>query len=53
LHQLLKQQVSGQRSELSELLEEQKRTNKLLRGLLYVGMGFLLGALAVLLLPAQ
>jgi ubiquinone biosynthesis protein len=53
LHQLLKQQVSGQRSELSELLEEQKRTNKLLRGLLYVGIGFLLGALAVLLLPAQ
>jgi ubiquinone biosynthesis protein len=53
LHQLLKQQVSGQRSELSELLEEQKRTNKLLRGLLYVGIGFLLGVLAVLLLPAQ
>ena len=53
LHQLLKQQVSGQRSELSELLEEQKRTNKLLRGLLYVGIGFLLGVLAVLLLPAH
>jgi ubiquinone biosynthesis protein len=53
LHQLLKQQVSGQRSELSELLEEQKRTNKLLRGLLYVGIGFLLGALAVLLLSVE
>ena len=53
LHQLLKQQASGQRSELSELLEEQKRTNKLLRGLLYVGLGFLLGALAALLLPVH
>ena len=51
LHQVLKRQAAGQGSELRELLEEQKRTNKLLRGLLYVGLGFLLGALVALLLP--
>jgi ubiquinone biosynthesis protein len=52
LHQLLKARTADQRSELSELLEEQKRTNKLLRGLVYGGLGFFLGLLATqLLLP--
>ena len=50
LHQLLKARTADQRSELSELLEEQKRTNKLLRGLVYGGLGFFLGLLATQLL---
>jgi ubiquinone biosynthesis protein len=50
LHQLLKARTADQRSELSELLEEQKRTNKLLRGLVYGGLGFFLGLLAMQLL---
>ena len=47
LHQLLKARTADQRSELSELLEEQKRTNKLLRGLVYGGLGFFLGLLTM------
>ena len=50
LHQLLKARTVDQRSELSELLEEQKRTNKLLRGLVYGGLGFFLGLLTMQLL---
>ena len=50
LHQLLKARTADQRNELSELLEEQKRTNKLLRGLVYGGLGFFLGLLAMQLL---
>ena len=50
LHQLLKARTVDQRNELSELLEEQKRTNKLLRGLVYGGLGFFLGLLTMQLL---
>ena len=52
LHQVLKAQTAGRRNEFSELLEEQKRTNRLLRSLVYGGLGFFLGLLATqLLLP--
>lgn len=47
LHQLLKARPTDQRNGLSELLEEQKRTNKLLRGLVYGGLGFFLGLLTM------
>ena len=46
-HQFLKRQSSGNRSELVELLAEQKRTNKLLQGLIYGLLGFALGLLAM------
>ena len=46
-HQFLKTQAVGNRRELVELLAEQKRTNKLLRGLVYGGLGFALGLLAM------
>jgi ubiquinone biosynthesis protein len=46
-HQFLKAQSTGNRSELIELLAEQKRTNKLLQGLVYGGLGFALGLLAM------
>ena len=50
LHQLLKARPTDQRNGLSELLEEQKRTNKLLRGLVYGGLGFFIGLLTMQLL---
>jgi ubiquinone biosynthesis protein len=43
----LKTQSSGNRRELVELLAEQKRTNRLLQGLIYGGLGFALGLLAM------
>ena len=46
-HQFLKTQSSGHRRELIELLAEQKRTNKLLQGLVYGVLGFALGLLAM------
>jgi ubiquinone biosynthesis protein len=46
-HQFLKTQSLGNRNELKELLAEQKRTNKLLQGLVYGGLGFALGLLAM------
>ena len=50
LHQFLKARTPDQRSDLKELLQEQKRTNKLLRALVYGGLGFFLGLLATQLL---
>ena len=47
LHDFLKQQPDGLRRELSELLAEQKRTNRLLQSLVYGGIGFALGLLAM------
>jgi ubiquinone biosynthesis protein len=47
LQQYLKNQSGGDRREIRELLQEQKRTNKLLQSLVYGGMGFVLGLLAM------
>ncbi len=47
LTQYLKQQPEAGRRELMELLAEQKRTNKLLQGIIYGGIGFLLGLAAM------
>ena len=47
LQQYLKNQNGGQHRELKELLQEQRRTNKLLQGLIYGGVGFALGLLVM------
>lgn len=43
LHDYLTQRPGGQRREFEELLAEQRRTNRLLQGLIYAGIGFALG----------
>ena len=43
LSQYLKDRPANYNRELLELLAEQKRTNKLLQGIIYGGVGFLLG----------
>ncbi|MFC5498347.1 ubiquinone biosynthesis regulatory protein kinase UbiB [Caenimonas terrae] len=50
LHDYLQQRPRDQRKELSELLAEQRRTNRLLQGIIYGGIGFALGLLAMQLL---
>ena len=45
LSQYLKHRPANHNRELLELLAEQKRTNKLLQGIIYGGIGFLLGLL--------
>jgi ubiquinone biosynthesis protein len=45
LHQYLQQKPADSRRELLELLAEQRRTNRLLQGLVYGGLGFALGLL--------
>ncbi len=47
LQQYLKNPSGGNHRELQELLQEQKRTNRLLQGLIYGGLGFALGLLAM------
>ncbi len=47
LSQYLKEPQNSNRRELLELLAEQKRTNKLLQGIIYGGVGFLLGLVAM------
>ena len=47
LQQYLKNQSGGNHRELQELLLEQRRTNKLLQSLIYGGLGFALGLLAM------
>ena len=47
LSQYLKGQPDTNRRELMELLVEQKRTNKLLQSIIYGGMGFVLGLIAM------
>jgi len=47
LHDYLKRGPHHDRSELLELLAEQKRTNRLLQGLIYGGIGFALGLVAM------
>jgi ubiquinone biosynthesis protein len=50
LHQYLEHRPSDNRRELLELLAEQKRTNRLLQGLIYGGIGFALGLVVMQLL---
>jgi ubiquinone biosynthesis protein len=47
LHDFLKQQPNRLEHNLKDLLIEQKRTNRLLQGLVYGGAGFALGLLAM------
>ena len=47
LTQYLQQKPDAGRRELMELLAEQKRTNKLLQSIIYGGVGFLLGLVAM------
>ncbi len=47
LYDYLRQRPADHRRGLEELLAEQKRTNKLLQGLMYGGIGFALGLLAM------
>ena len=47
LSQYLQQKPDAGRRELMELLAEQKRTNKLLQSIIYGGVGFLLGLVAM------
>ncbi len=47
LHDFLRQKPHDSRAELLELLAAQKRTNRLLQSLLYGGLGFVLGLLAM------
>lgn len=48
LHDFLKQGAQGRdRRELEELLAEQRRTNRLLQALIYMGIGFALGLVVV------
>ncbi|MBS0509230.1 MAG: ubiquinone biosynthesis regulatory protein kinase UbiB [Proteobacteria bacterium] len=50
LHDYLRQRTHDNRAELQELLAAQQRTNRLLQGLIYGGLGFVLGLLAMQLL---
>jgi ubiquinone biosynthesis protein len=47
LHQFLQQKPMDGHRELQELLVEQKRTNRLLQGLVYGGVGFALGLIVM------
>ena len=47
LHDFLKQQPNRLERDLKDLLTEQKRTNRMLQGLVYGGVGFALGLLAM------
>ncbi|HSV54445.1 MAG TPA: ubiquinone biosynthesis regulatory protein kinase UbiB, partial [Burkholderiaceae bacterium] len=47
LHEYLRHRPADHRRDLQELLAEQKRTNRLLQGLIYGGIGFALGLLAM------
>jgi ubiquinone biosynthesis protein len=50
LYEYLRRRPQEHRRDLEELLAEQKRTNRLLQGLIYGGIGFALGLLAMQLL---
>ena len=50
LHEYLEHRPADHRRELLELLQAQKRTNRLLQAIVYGGMGFVLGLLAMQLL---
>jgi ubiquinone biosynthesis protein len=46
-HDFLAHRPSDHRRDLRDLLDEQKRTNRLLQGLIYGGLGFALGLLVM------
>jgi ubiquinone biosynthesis protein len=50
LHDYLQHKPHELRREIDQLVAEQRRTNRLLQGLIYAGLGFLLGLLAMQLL---
>ncbi|MFC7459278.1 ubiquinone biosynthesis regulatory protein kinase UbiB [Hydrogenophaga defluvii] len=50
LHDYLQQRPDDLRRDLKALMDEQRRTNRLLQMIVYVGLGFLLGLLAMQLL---
>ena len=47
LHDYLKRNPADQRRELEQLIAEQRRTNRLLQGLIYGGIGFAFGLIAM------
>ncbi len=47
LHDYMQQRPSDYRRDLKDLLAEQKRTNKLIQGIVYGGIGFALGLIAM------
>ncbi|MEO5671866.1 MAG: ubiquinone biosynthesis regulatory protein kinase UbiB [Ramlibacter sp.] len=47
LHDFLRNRPGSDKTDLQELLAEQKRTNRLLQGLIYGGIGFALGLLVM------
>ena len=47
LHDYLRQRPTDLRREVQELVQEQRRTNRLLQGIIYGGVGFVLGLLAM------
>jgi ubiquinone biosynthesis protein len=47
LHASLHRGGGGPTSELTQLLQEQRRTNRLLQGIIYGGIGFVLGLLLI------
>ncbi len=51
LHQALQPRHSAQTRALEALLLEQRRTNRLMQGLVYAGIGFVLGVLLMQMLP--
>ena len=50
LHDFLQHKPHELRREIDQLVAEQRRTNRLLQGIIYAGLGFLLGLLAMQLL---
>lgn len=47
LHDFLTQRPTELKREMQQLLNEQRRTNRLLQGIIYAGVGFVLGLLAM------
>jgi ubiquinone biosynthesis protein len=47
IHDFLKHRQNDHNSQLQQLIDEQRRTNRMLQGLMWVGGGFLLGLLAM------
>ncbi len=47
VHDFLKHRQNEHNSQLQQLIDEQRRTNRMLQGLMWVGGGFLLGLLAM------
>jgi ubiquinone biosynthesis protein len=47
VHDFLKHRQNGDNAQLQQLIEEQRRTNRMLQGIMWVGGGFLVGLLAM------